>query len=67
MHRYWKVEYTSCEGNYRLTTVKTPDDFQDSDVEHAMLQYASMGDDPAEILSVTEVGEGDYTHEEEYT
>lgn len=51
-YEYWKIEYTSCEGNYRWTTAKCPSDWEEWQVERAV-PMGSMGDEVAEIISVT--------------
>lgn len=67
MARYWHVEYTSCESNYRWTVVKTPDEWEEYEVQDAVMRGASMGDDPSEILSIEETFENQYDYGEDYT
>jgi hypothetical protein len=66
MFRYWDVEYTSCEGNYRHTVVRAPDEWDKLDVETAVMRGASLGDDPAEIIAITETSSYNYKFGEDY-
>ena len=52
-YSYWEVSYISCEGNERWGIWRAPVDWNEYDVE-SNIQCWGCGDDPAEIVSVTE-------------
>ena len=57
MFKYWRVWYTSYEGNSRWFMVKTTDDWDEADVLETARKrnsFGGVGDDPAEIDSIEE-------------
>lgn len=58
-YSYWKIEFTSCEGNYRWAIARFPADYTDYDVENK-IPLGGVGDDVASIISVTETNDEDY-------
>lgn len=50
-YEFWKVEYNSCEGNYRWAIARTPADWEQWQVEQAV-PIGGMGDDVAELIGV---------------
>jgi hypothetical protein len=58
-YNYWKIEYTSCEGNYRWCTARTPADWKQEQVEDA-IPIGGMGDDVASLIDVTLTSKDDF-------
>ena len=59
-YRYWHIEYTSCESNFRWTIARAPAEWDAYEVESA-IQMGGCGDDPAEITSIEESNSIDYS------
>jgi len=59
-YSYWRIEYTSCEGNDRWTIARAPFDWTEYEVEDR-ITMGGCGDDPAEINSVSETCNTDYS------
>lgn len=49
---FWKVEYISCEGNYRWATARSPIEWEEYDVKKS-IPMGSMGDEVSEVIEVT--------------
>ena len=68
----WRIEYISCEGNFRWFTVETHEDVTEEQIEAEISCSSGMGDDPSEFLSADQTGgdgdgsEEDWTHIEPY-
>jgi hypothetical protein len=61
---YWKIEYTSCQGNYRWTIAKSSIDWDKLQVEDALNDVRGGYDDAiAEIISVEETDDTNYTYD----
>jgi hypothetical protein len=67
MAQHWRVEYISCEGNYRHCTVRTPDDWTEDDIRHGMMSFGSIGDDPAEVTEMYNLSEYWYDENLDYS
>ena len=59
-YNYWKVEYKSCEGNYRWTIARAPEHWEEMEVFNSCPR-GGCGDDPAQIISVEESYDEDYS------
>lgn len=59
-YKYWEIWFTSCEGNKRHTIARTPIDWDDHQVRDR-IPIGGCGDDVAEIISIEETGDEDYS------
>lgn len=58
---YWEINYISCEGNKRWTIARTPSDWDEYEVGERISMRGSIGDDPAEITSIHQTWDDDYS------
>lgn len=55
MYKFWEVWFISCEGNKRVTTARSPIDWDEYEVRNN-IQMGGCGDDISEITSIEETG-----------
>lgn len=65
-YSYFEINYISCEGNSRWTIVRCPLEWDEYDLRRA-IQMGGVGDDPAEITSITPACSSDYDYGADYT
>lgn len=58
-YNYWYITFISCESNERWTIARTPSEWEEWEVRSA-ITTGGCGDDPADILSITETSDDDY-------
>jgi hypothetical protein len=56
---FWKIEYISCEGNYRWATARSPKGWDEQEVKSA-IPKGSMGDDVSFITEVSPSLDNDF-------
>ena len=59
-YSYWEINFISCEGNKRWTIARAPIDWDEWQVRDR-IPMGGCGDDVAEITSIDQCSEEDYS------